>query len=43
MLDNLVHRLDVAELVVAFTDPGDRLLEYADSPVMPDPRAAAAA
>jgi enterochelin esterase family protein len=32
VLDNLVHRLDVAELVVAFTDPGDRLLEYADSP-----------
>ena len=32
VLDNLVHRLDVAELVVAFLHPGDRLLEYADSP-----------
>ena len=32
VLDNLVHRLDVAELVVAFVSPGDRLVEYADSP-----------
>ena len=31
-LDNLVHRLDVAEVVVAFVQPGDRLVEYADSP-----------
>ena len=32
VLDNLVHRLDVAELVAAFVRPGDRLVEYADSP-----------
>jgi len=32
VLDNLIHRLDVAELVVAFTYPGDRLVEYANSP-----------
>ena len=32
VLDNLVHRLDVAELVVAFVRPGNRLVEYADSP-----------
>jgi enterochelin esterase family protein len=31
VLDNLIHRLDVAETVVAFVDPGDRLTEYADS------------
>ncbi|HLU60451.1 MAG TPA: alpha/beta hydrolase-fold protein [Pseudonocardia sp.] len=31
VLDNLIHRLDVAETVVAFVDPGDRLAEYADS------------
>jgi enterochelin esterase-like enzyme len=31
VLDNLIHRLDVAEMVVAFTDPGDRLVEYANS------------
>lgn len=31
VLDNLVHSLDVAETVVAFVDPGDRLTEYADS------------
>ena len=31
VLDNLVHSLDVAETVVAFIDPGDRLVEYADS------------
>lgn len=30
VLDNLIHRLDVAEVVVAFVDPGDRLVEYAD-------------
>ncbi len=32
VLDNLVHRLDVAELVAAFVHPGDRIVEYADSP-----------
>ena len=31
VLDNLIHRLDVAEIVVAFIDPGDRLVEYANS------------
>jgi len=31
VLDNLIHRLDVAETVVAFVDPGDRLVEYANS------------
>nr|MBA3524460.1 esterase family protein [Geodermatophilaceae bacterium] len=31
VLDNLIHRLDLAETVVAFTDPGDRLVEYANS------------
>jgi hypothetical protein len=31
VLDNLIHRLDVAETVVAFTHPGDRLTEYANS------------
>jgi enterochelin esterase family protein len=31
VLDNLIHRLDVAEIVVAFTSPGDRLAEYANS------------
>lgn len=28
VLDNLIHRLDMAETVVAFTDPVDRLTEY---------------
>ncbi len=32
VLDNLFHRLDVAEMVVAFLHPGERLLEYADHP-----------
>lgn len=32
VLDNLIHRLDVAETVVAFIHPGDRLREYAGSP-----------
>jgi enterochelin esterase-like enzyme len=32
VLDNLIHRLDVAELVAAFIHPGDRLVEYANSP-----------
>jgi enterochelin esterase-like enzyme len=31
VLDNLIHRLDVAELIVAFAWPGDRLVEYANS------------
>jgi enterochelin esterase-like enzyme len=31
VLDNLVHRNEVAELVAAFLHPGDRLVEYADS------------
>lgn len=31
VLDNLIHRLDIAEMVVAFTDPGDRMIEYANS------------
>jgi enterochelin esterase-like enzyme len=31
VLDNLVHRLDVAECVVAFLHPTDRLVEYANS------------
>ncbi len=30
VLDNLIHRLDVAELVAAFLIPGNRLLEYAN-------------
>jgi enterochelin esterase family protein len=30
-LDNLIHRLDVEEMVVAFTHPGERLDEYANS------------
>lgn len=30
VLDNLIHRLDVAELVAVFIDPGDRLVEYAN-------------
>ncbi len=31
VLDNLIHRLDIAEMVVAFSHPGDRLTEYANS------------
>ena len=31
VLDNLIHRLDVAETIVAFVHPGDRLAEYANS------------
>jgi enterochelin esterase-like enzyme len=31
VLDNLVHRDEVAEVVAAFLHPGDRLAEYADS------------
>jgi enterochelin esterase family protein len=32
VLDNLIHRLEVAELVVALTYPEDRLVEYANDP-----------
>ena len=31
VLDNLIHRLDIAEMVVAFLHPADRLKEYANS------------
>jgi enterochelin esterase-like enzyme len=31
VLDNLIHRLDVADTIVAFSIPGDRLTEYANS------------
>jgi enterochelin esterase family protein len=31
VLDNLIHRLDVAATVVAFLHPGERLVEYANS------------
>ncbi|WP_265442652.1 alpha/beta hydrolase-fold protein [Flexivirga meconopsidis] len=31
VLDNLIHRLDVAEAIVVFTSPGDRNREYANS------------
>jgi enterochelin esterase family protein len=31
VLDNLIHRLDMAETIVAFTYPGDRLTEYPNS------------
>ncbi len=31
VLDNLIHRRDMAETVVAFTNPGDRTKEYANS------------
>ena len=31
VLDNLLHRSEVAELVAAFLHPGDRTAEYADS------------
>ncbi|MDN5803861.1 MAG: enterochelin esterase [Microlunatus sp.] len=31
VLDNLIHRMDMAETVVAFTYPGDRLREYPNS------------
>ena len=32
VLDNLVHRHRMAEVVVAFSHPGERLVEYADDP-----------
>ena len=28
VLDNLIHRLDMAEVIVAFSDAGDRMVEY---------------
>ena len=31
VLDNLIHRLDMAPTVVAFTHPGNRLVEYPNS------------
>jgi len=31
VLDNLIHSLDMAETIVAFTYPGDRLVEYPNS------------
>ncbi|MDX6297504.1 MAG: hypothetical protein QOI51_1361 [Nocardioidaceae bacterium] len=31
VLDNLIHRLDIAEMVVAFVHPQDRMTEYANS------------
>jgi enterochelin esterase-like enzyme len=30
VLDNLIHRLDIAPMIVAFVPPGDRLREYAN-------------
>ncbi len=30
VLDNLIHRMDVAELIAVFTRPGNRLVEYAN-------------
>lgn len=30
VLDNLIHRLEMPEMVVALSDPADRLVEYAD-------------
>ncbi len=32
VLDNLIHRLEVAPLIVALSHPGDRLGEYPDDP-----------
>jgi len=32
VLDNLIHRREIAEPIVAFLHPKDRLLEYANSP-----------
>lgn len=32
VLDNLIHRLEIPPMIVAFTDPGDRLREYAADP-----------
>ncbi|MGH3340263.1 MAG: alpha/beta hydrolase-fold protein, partial [Propionibacteriaceae bacterium] len=32
VLDNLIHRREIAETIVAFVHPKDRLVEYANSP-----------
>ncbi len=32
VLDNLIHRLEIPPMVVAFTSPGDRLREYGANP-----------
>jgi enterochelin esterase-like enzyme len=32
VLDNLIHRGDLPPIVAAFSDPGERLIEYADDP-----------
>ena len=32
VLDNLIHRGDLPPIVAAFSDPGERLVEYADDP-----------
>jgi enterochelin esterase family protein len=32
VLDNLIHHRQLAEIVVAFSHPGERLVEYADDP-----------
>ncbi len=32
VLDNLIERLEIPPMVVALSDPGDRLTEYADDP-----------
>ncbi|MEM9594891.1 MAG: alpha/beta hydrolase-fold protein [Acidobacteriota bacterium] len=32
VLDNLIHRLEVAPMIVALTTAGDRLVEYPDNP-----------
>ena len=32
VLDNLIHRMDVADVVVVFTSSGERMREYANSP-----------
>ncbi|HMO13750.1 MAG TPA: alpha/beta hydrolase-fold protein [Pirellulaceae bacterium] len=32
VLDNLIHRLEIPQLIVALTNPGNRLQEYADDP-----------
>jgi enterochelin esterase-like enzyme len=32
VLDNLIHRLEVAPLIAALSHPGDRMVEYPDDP-----------
>lgn len=36
VLDNLIHRLEVAPMIVALTHPKDRLVEYANDPAHAD-------